>query len=673
MNINVSSIAILISLFAALLVSVLFYLRDKSLSETASWLRYTLPTCRFFIVFIIVFLLFSPILVQTQKESKNPVFPVLIDNSKSIHLADSTFKIDIDNFVNDISGKLNRAELKILPFSNQIEIGKKFTFDQQGTNIPKVLEELNEIFPNENIGGALLISDGINTEGVQSYINDKYPIYTIGVGDSIQEADAKVKKLYCNNVVFVGNSFVTESQCQFENLKGVQQEVVLKFDGKEVQRRRYTPRSNHEFLKIKIKVNAKKDGIFPLEVNVQNKENEKFLSNNALKRFVTVKSKKLKLLLVSDEPHPDVRAIKSAFWGLDHVELFETTFSRDISLELFNAVIFVGNSSMENKSHWLDKVLFKKKGFVWFTGTQYVFNNQFFKFIRLDESNDQILMKSDPSFSLFKIDEEIKEAFENTLPISVPFGKWKFTGDVQNLMLQKINGVETDYPQIVFSNNNEIKYSVYLGAGYWRNGIKNPDAFKKLLRKTVNYVSTKSDNSQFRINVRSEFIDIEEVIISAQFYNEIGDLDNSGDVTIELIKKDSLILRSKLQRTSDKYRQNIGRLSPGVYSLKATYKKGNKEIIKKSSFFVNELTVEAEDLCMNQNFLAEISNNSGGEYFDWKNRDLTIKSLSSSKIFKTISYFELISDLLIKFKWIFFILIALVSIEWILRKWQGII
>lgn len=673
MNIEVSSIAILVSFCAGLLVSILFYFRDKSLKETASWLRYTLLSCRFFIVFIVVFLLFSPIFVQTKKEVKRPILPVLIDNSKSIQLTDSAFKMTIHHFINDLSKEVSYADLKVLPFSNQIEIGEDFTFDKQGTNIPSVIEELNESFPNENIGGTLLISDGINTEGIQSYTNDAYPIYTIGVGDSVKEPDAKVKNLYFNNIVFVGNTFATESQFQFDNLKGVQQDIVVKFDGKEVQRTKYTPKTNNDFFKFKIKINAKNNGVYPIHVLVRNKEHEKFLSNNTLKRFVTVKSKKLKLLLVSDEPHPDVRAIKSAFWGIDHIQLFETTFSKDVSLELINAVLFVGNSSSKNKRRWLDKIKLKNKGFIWFTGTQNVFNNQFFKFIRLDDSNDQVLMKLDPSFSLFKFDEEIKETFENTLPISVPFGQWKFTGDVQRLMLQKINGVETDYSQVVFSDNNVIKYSVFLGSGYWRIGMSNPIAFKNLIRKTVNYVSTKSDNSQFRINVRSEYIDIEEVIIGAEYYNEIGDLDNIGEVSIELIQKDSLVLRSELQRTRDKYRQNIGRLLPGVYSIRVKFKKGNQEITKKTSFFVNALTVEAENLSMNYRFLSELSNNSKGVYFDWKNRDLAIKSLSSSKIFKSISYFELISDLLIKLKWIFYILVVLVSVEWILRKWQGVI
>ena len=673
MNIEVSSVAVLVSVFAALLVSFFFYFRDESFKESASWIKYTISACRFFIVFILVFLLFSPFLTLTKKEIKRPIFPILVDNTKSIDLADSSFKNNIGNFISKISEEINRADVKVLSFSDHIEIGKDFTFDNQGTNISKSINQLNESFLNENIGAALLISDGINTEGLSLYKNLIYPIFTLGIGDSVKEPDAKIKKMYFNNIVFVNNIFVVESQFQFDNLIGIPQEIVMKFDGKKVGRVKYVPKSNNDFFKLNFKVQAKSGGVFPIDIDVKNQKDEQFLGNNSLRRFITVKSKKLKILIVSDEPHPDVRAIKTAFWGVDDIEILETSFSKKVSLELVNVVLLIGNSSTTNKSNWLNLIKKKKKGFIWFTGTQSAYNNGFFKFIRLDQSNDEIMMKSNPSFSLFKVQNEIKEAFENSTPISVPFGQWKFKGDVQSLMLQKIKNVQTDYSQIVFSDSDEINYSIYLGSGYWRIAMRSPDAFHKLLRKTVDFVSTKADNSQFRIKILSEFTDMEEVIIGAEFYNKLGELDNIGDITVSLIQNDSLILNSELQKTRKKYRYNFGRLSTGAYVIKAKYKNGNKEIIKKSSFIVNKISVEAENLYLNYEFLSGLSDNSGGEYFDWKNRGLVIKTLNSSKLFRNISYFELVYDLLLKYKWIFYILISLVTIEWILRKWQGVI
>ncbi len=673
MNIKVSSIAIIVSFISALMVSFLFYFKDRSLKETVSWIKYILLACRFFVVFTLIFLLFSPLFVQSKKEIKQPILSVLVDNTKSIHLADSSLKTTLNDFIGRLSNEVKRADVKVMSFSNQIEIKKEFTFDQQGTNISKAFYELGESLLNENIGAALLISDGISTEGQSSYENDVYPIYTIGLGDSSKESDAKIKKLYFNNIVYANNTFVTESQFQFDNLKGIQQDIILKFGGKEVERVEYVPKSNNDFFKFTSKIQAKEGGVFPINLYVTNKKNEKFLSNNSLKRFVTVKSKRLKLLIVSEEPHPDVRAIKTAFWGVDHIEISETSFSKFVSLELVNAVLFVGNSSQKNKQRWLRLIEEKKKGFIWFTGTRGTYNNEFFKFTRLDESNDEIIMKSSPSFSLFKVDNEIEEALENSTPISVPFGQWKFKGDIQNLMLQKIKNVQTDYSQIVFSADDIINYSVYLGSGYWRIAIRNPEAFHELLRKTVNFVSAKANNSQFRIKMLSEFTDMEEIVIDAEFYNKLGDLDNLGDVTINLFQNDSLILKSELQKTSNKYRYNCGRLPPGAYSIRLKFKKGNKEIFRKNSFIVNELSVESENLSMNYDFLSDLSDNSGGKYFDWKNRELAIKTLNESNIFKNISYFEVLSDLLLKSKWIFYVLVGLIMIEWILRKWEGVI
>ena len=101
--------------------------------------------------------------MQTKKETKQSILSVLVDNTKSIHLADSSLKTTVNDFIGKLSKSVKRADVKVLSFSNQIEIKKEFTFDKQGTNISKAFHELGESFLNENIGAALLISDGINT------------------------------------------------------------------------------------------------------------------------------------------------------------------------------------------------------------------------------------------------------------------------------------------------------------------------------------------------------------------------------------------------------------------------------------------------------------------------------------------------------------------------------
>jgi hypothetical protein len=115
-NLKVSSLAIIVSFISALLVSFLFYFRDKSLKETKSWIKYTLLACRFFVVFALFFFLFSPLFIQTKKETKQPILSVLVDNTKSIHLADSSLRTTVNKFVGKLSKEVNLADVKVLSF-----------------------------------------------------------------------------------------------------------------------------------------------------------------------------------------------------------------------------------------------------------------------------------------------------------------------------------------------------------------------------------------------------------------------------------------------------------------------------------------------------------------------------------------------------------------------------
>ncbi len=674
MNIETSSLAVLISFFAGLIVSVLFYLRDKSLKESARWIKFTLIACRFFVVAILTFILSHPLTIQVKEEVKKPLLPILIDNSNSILIGDSSFVNEIKSFLDFLEKSIyNNVELIVLPFSTNLEIGEEVTFKEQGTDILKCLDELNDNYSNENIGGAIIISDGINTEGQSELLIEDYPIYCLGVGDSVVKPDAKIKELFFNDFVFVGNEFIIESHLNFINLKDIQQNIVVLFEDKEVFNRSFTPQSNNSFHKIKCSIKGNKGGEASIKIFVKNQIKEVNIKNNYISRFINIKEKKINILIVSDSPHPDIRFLKSAFFGVKNVNIETVNFESDIDLKLKSVVVFIGNSSVENKNRWLGNIKSFKKGFLWFTGTYGGFNNQFFEFIRLDESNDKILMKLSSSFSLFKLEENTKLGLQKDLPIDVPFGKWNFKGEVQSLMLQEINGLLTNYPQIVFSSNSDLNYSIFIGENYWRLGLRNSSELKRFLRKTIDYVSTKTDNSRFRLKMKSEFSDNDEIIIQAEFYNKVNELDNLGDVSFELWKKDSLVTSSKFQKTQSKYRFNLGELSNGIYNVKTTLKRGNESIIKQKKFVVNELKIESEDLTMNSKFLNSIAKKSNGKFFLWKNRLELVSKLSTSENFKSISYFESITNLLIKNKWVFYIFITIITIEWGIRKWQGAI
>ncbi len=672
MNIESSSVAIVVSFLVALIVSGVFYFRDQKIKESARWLKIILTSCRFFVIYILVFLLFKPLTVYNKENSRNQILPIIVDNTKSISISDSSILGEIYPFLDQLKEKLPNADVKVLPFSSSLNINDSISFDKQGTNFSKAQNKVISLFPKESLGSVLLITDGVSTEGGSNYLLNDIPLYAIGLGDTTQLKDSRVLKLFHNEITFLDNDFSIEGLVDFRGMKGQKQEIKLFFDGEEVYSKTVIPNNDEFFEKIKCSVSAKKKGVLPLRLIVSNNLKELNTSNNQLTHFVKVREKKQKILFVSSIPHPDVRWAKSAFHGVDHVEIIHTSFE-DLKFDIkdLNAVVFVGNAGADLKKSWLDKLKNQQIGFLWITGTTGGYQNEFFQFKRMDDSNDEVFLTSNQGFKGFDLSKNFESIFEISKPISVPFGKWSFNGDKSILAFQNINGVKTDYPQILFAKWQGVQFGVLIGEGYWRLGLKDKFGMQNLIRKSIDLVSIKLDNSNFRIEGLESYEEIDDVILSAKYFNQSNELENIGLVEADLFKQDSLISKIDFLKTSDHYKVNLGKMEKGVYSMNAKFEKGTVFLKKRFSFIVKEVKVESENLVANHGWLKESVQKNGGGFYSWDDKESLIKDLSSSKNFKSVSYFESITDLLIKQKWILFLVVGLISIEWFIRKWQG--
>ena len=96
-NIEASELSFVISFVVSLLLSFGFYLKDKNISETASFIKYFLIAIRFFSLFIILFLFFNPLFISKTEISNPPKLICLIDNSESMLLSDSSISSNILN------------------------------------------------------------------------------------------------------------------------------------------------------------------------------------------------------------------------------------------------------------------------------------------------------------------------------------------------------------------------------------------------------------------------------------------------------------------------------------------------------------------------------------------------------------------------------------------------
>lgn len=675
--IETSFTAVITSVLLSCAVTLLFYFRDKKFSETVKWLRFYLAFSRFCILFLLIFLLFKPHSNVSKDLLKKPVLPVLVDNSSSVSQIDSLNKKKIRQFITRLKADLNQdVAIRIVPFSDRLNLEDTCSFDRQGTNLSRILEESSDYFVNQNVPAGILISDGIITSGKRALNNPgNFPIYSVAVGDTSKQVDAKVVDLFVNDIVYAKNDFPVELNLHFNQLKGSSQNVKVYLGG--VLKKTFTvqPSSNNFFKEQEVYLSTEKVGIVELRVVVENKISEFVKTNNEIIKYIEVLNNRQKILFVEGNVHPDFRAVKSALWGKDNFEI--KTISADQKIPLlnhFNVVVLLGNAPQMNL--YPDVLLEHKVNFLWFTGASGEFNNKVLRLNRLDNDNDNASPLFNEPFRLINYSDSVQQFFSDLAPLKVPFGKWSFNGSNEVLLFQNINGVKTNYPMFTFGSFQETKYAAFIGEGIWNWQFFQNETFGELddlIVKAVNYLSVKQDPSALKIALKKKYISNEEVVIKASFYNESMQLDNSGMLELSITNSSDETYQYEFLKSGGKYELNIGRLSPGIYTYRVDLSRGDQKLKEEGRFIVEAADLEIKTLEANHSVLQDLSKSTNGAFYTLEKSTDLITALNSSKMFKPISYLESKLEPLIKNKWIFYVLFILLITEWFIRKWQGTI
>jgi hypothetical protein len=230
---------------------------------------------------------------------------------------------------------------------------------------------------------------------------------------------------------------------------------------------------------------------------------------------------------------------------------------------------------------------------------------------------------------------------------------------------------------LVFFQNNGKKSAVFAAEGIWKwrmqDFLKNENhqAFDELINKTVQFLSVKEDKSKFRIFTQNNYFENEEIQFNAELYNDSYELVNDPEIKINLFSENGEQYNFVFNRTSTSYILNAGILPAGFYNYKATVKLGTKDYKETGKFQINRLLLEANNTVANHQLLQNISQKFGGKLFYPQDMEKVAKVINANEDIASIIYEENDLKELISLKWIFFVLLTLLSLEWFLRKRNG--
>jgi hypothetical protein len=641
-------------------------------------------------VSLIAFLLLSPLLKTTIRRTEKPIVVLAMDNSESILLGKDSlyYRNEFTPAFLDLADKLGKKyEVRTYSFSDKPETGLKATYNGKQTNIGNLFTEIHTRYSNRNLAAVVLASDGIVTRGsdpVFATEKEPYSIYTIAIGDTAQHRDLLVARVSYNRLAYLGNSFPLEITVIGHKCEGSRSRITVSSGDKELFSEEMTIGLENYSKTVPVMLSASISGVQRYRINVTPVKGEISLANNYKDIFIEVLDGRQKILLLSSSPHPDIAALKDAIeknrnYELDNILLNE--FSGNInkySLVILHQV----PSLMDAGSLVLSQLKNSQVPVLYILGSQT--NLQAFNALQAglnipptSASLSAAYPVLNPNFSLFSVSQEISGMIAESPPLNVPFGQYKSGTSSDPLMFQRIGSVSTSMPLLIFNQGIERKTGCIVGEGIWRwrltNFLKtgNHQAFDDLISKIVQYLSVKTDKSQFRVLLKNNFTEVEAVEMDAEVYNKSYDLVNQSDVTIIVTDRDGKNYPFSFSRSSNAYYLNAGSFPPGEYSYKANTSYGGASFQKTGSFVVAAINEETMNTVANHNLLFTLARQHNGEMLPPREMMKISDLLGAREDIKTITYAQKKFTDLVNLFWVFLSILALLSAEWFIRKRSG--
>ena len=227
-----------------------------------------------------------------------------------------------------------------------------------------------------------------------------------------------------------------------------------------------------------------------------------------------------------------------------------------------------------------------------------------------------------------------------------------------------------------FTKGGSSKSGFFCAEGFWKwrmydYAISQQKTSSTIFGGMVQYLTSKKDQRRFRVNSKKEIEENEAVVFDAELYNESYQLINTPEVSMVLKNSKGKNYSFAFNKTNSAYSLNAGLLPTGTYDFEATATVGSQPQKVKGQFIVKPLQLEFAQTTANHQLLNEIATQQGGEMYHLNNMDKIAGAIQKNERIKPIIYQNQDVKSWIDLKWIFVLLMMLLTIEWFARKWNG--
>lgn len=672
--------------FVVVSVAIAFLLYYRKKSEFSRILSYFLFALRFLTVFIIGILLMNVFFFDQEKQLQKPVLVVAVDESESmVKGADSvSLRSAIQEKTTRIKEELEEVyQLDFIGFNQDILENPEYQFRGKRTDIAGTFQYIDDKYYMLPLEAVVLLSDGQNNQGQNPlYLleSSSHAVYPVLVGDTTDPSDLWIDAVYYNKVVRQNASFPIDVVIQTSRLSGQKVTVQIKRQGRTIAQQQVDITAQNESREIRFEINEKTSGFKKYVVEVLSSTLEQNIENNRSDLYIQVVESGQKVMIVGNNPHPDLGAIASALRKVEGMEVeVKTLNDYPFRIEEEQLLILHGLPLKDERSKALmerEELVSKAIWYIWSTTTD-INQSEFPYFVTNISGYEYAEPKPVENFNDFLLPVNWQMDFSDYPPLYTPYTQYTAKKQMSHLFTQRIRGYESGEPLWSFWEEQGINKSYLAGEGIWKWKLYNYQSegnhyrFNDLVKRVARYLLTGVYNDRFNLQYQSSYNETDRVIIEAQVLNKAFENITDAEVSLKLTDEQGNEYPYRFSGQDNKYQLDLGFQQSGIYQFRAEAKSTDTSLFESGQFVVESWNMEAAQTGANLQLMNEIAGISGGDTYSLSTVEQLIENLKENQ--NTAVRYQYIQKIinLIDLKYLLLLLFALLSAEWFIRKYFG--
>lgn len=647
---------------------------DKKSKVKGRWLPALL---RGIATFLIAMLLLAPIFQIKNNTTQKPIVVWLQDNSSSMSDGlgenQSLFlekKAQLQQQISD------QYELVEMHFGADVKKDAKTDFSESATNIEQALSNVYQRYKGANLGAIILPSDGIFNEGVDPVYSAGAllsPIYSIAIGDSTMPKDISVVRVFANKVVQAGNSFEVAADVRFSEFSNSNHAIQLLQNGSLIQSKNHSITTSDQYISTSFEVKATTPGLYHYAITVPVAPDEKSNLNNKIDFYVQVVANEVKVAILNGGAHPDIGFIKNALI---------TSIGYQVDVLAANTVPTDWNQYQSIIAHQPNLTAAQWQQIktnnltVW-----HILGNASTK-AQMDVINPLVKVGAgraatfqtpilQSAFTSFLMPVNSATVFAKLPPLETNVALAKATTPNEVILKSKENNAD-----IWTVHNGPQPAAITIGEGIWRWGVyefkdfKNQLVTQELIRQTMRTLNVPKEDKPFAVFLTKRLMnDNENISFTAELKNKTGQLVNDANVKLQIVDSANNAKEFEFEKFGNSYQLIIPKMGAGIYTYTGSVSYLGNAYSDKGTFAVENIPLEQIDTRANYALMYQLANMTKGDFFTLENMEEIQVALKENKNIVSKIITEDKREPFINYQWIFFVVLGLLTIEWLFRKY----